>query len=411
MTPWESLGIALRALKANTLRSALTMLGIVIGVAAVITMVAVGAGAQQQIAEQIRSLGANLLLVVPGEEREGGARLASGSRHTLTEEDAAAIRAEINQVSAVSPVVSGVAQVVLGNRNWSTTLGGVAPDYLIAREWPLQAGRIFTTEESETGAKVALVGATVVKEVFAGIDPIGQVLRIDRVPFNVIGVLGEKGQSISGTDQDDVVLVPIRAAKGRILGGAHEADRRAVGYIVAKVTRPKSLNEAQQQIVHLLRQRHQVGSGERADFEVRNLTAITGAREEASRTLTFQLAAIASVSLIVGGISIMNIMLVSVTERTREIGLRLALGARRKDVRDQFLIEAVTLSVLGGLAGIALGVAAATLMARWGAWPMLVSPQAMLLAVGFAGAVGIFFGLYPALKASRLDPIEALRFE
>ena len=412
MNAWECMRSAIRALRANLLRSALTMLGIVIGVAAVIAMVAIGSGAQTQVDDQIRSLGANLLLVQPGSSRDGAVRLGAGSRHSLTEDDAAAIAAEVPGVLTAAPTVAGNAHLVHGNLNWSTLVGGITPDYLIARDWSVASGRSFTAQEVESAAKVVLLGASTAKELFPSEEPLGQGIRIANVPFTVIGVLGEKGQAAaSGRDQDDVALIPLSAAKLRVLGARSQVSRQSVDFIMVKATSTAAMAGVQQQIEQLLRQRHRLPPGADDDFQVREPAAAMEAQAAAARSLTLFLAAVASVSLVVGGISIMNIMLVSVTERTREIGLRQAVGARRRDIRHQFLIEAVMLCLLGGLTGIALGVAAAVAIAELVGWPIFISPVAVLVAFGFAGAVGVFFGFYPAHKASRLDPIEALRFE
>jgi putative ABC transport system permease protein len=403
---------AVRALRANLLRSALTILGIVIGVAAVIAMVAVGGGAQSRVADQIRSLGADLLLVQPGSESDGAVRLGAGSRDSLTEDDAAAIAAEVPGVLVAAPTVAGNAHLVHGNLNWSSLVGGVTPDYLVARDWKVETGRAFTSEEVETAAKVVLLGTTVAKELFADEPPLGELVRIANVPFTVIGVLGEKGQAAeSGRDQDDVALLPLTAAKLRVLGARSQVSRRAIDFIMVKASSTDAMASVQEQIGQLLRQRHRLAPGADDDFQVREPAAAMEAQAAAARSLTLFLAAVASVSLVVGGISIMNIMLVSVIERTREIGLRQAVGARRWDVRSQFLIEAVTLCLLGGVAGIALGIGAAVAIAELVGWPIFVSPLAVLVAFAFAGAVGVFFGFFPAHKASRLDPIEALRYE
>jgi putative ABC transport system permease protein len=412
MTAWECMRSALRALRANLLRSALTMLGIVIGVAAVIAMVAVGSGAQTQVADQIRSLGANLLLVQPGSSRQGAVRLGAGSRHSLTEDDAVAIATEVPGVLTAAPTVAGNAHLVHGNLNWSTLIGGVTPDYLVARDWSLAKGRSFTSEEIASAAKVVLLGATVVEQLFPDQEALGQTVRIANVPFTVIGVLGEKGQaSASGRDQDDVALVPLAAAQLRVLGARSQVSRQAVDFIMVKAISTEAMAPVQQQIEQLLRQRHGIPPDAEDDFQVREPAAAMEAQAAAARSVTLFLAAVASVSLVVGGISIMNIMLVSVTERTREIGLRQAVGARRRDIRNQFLIEAVMLCLLGGVAGIASGIGAAVAIAELVGWPIFVSPLSIVVAFGFAGAVGVFFGFYPALQASRLDPIEALRFE
>ncbi len=411
MTYLESIRIAIRALHTNGLRSLLTMLGIIIGVASVITMVAVGQGAHTRVAEQIRTLGANLLMVVPGAAREGGARLKLGSRHTLTEADAAAIRQEVPVVDVAAPTVRGAAQVVHGNRNWNTVVYGTEPDYFIAREWPVASGRRFTRRDMNASAKVAVLGASVAKALFGEADPLGRLIRIADVPITVVGVLSRKGASGSGRDQDDVIFVPISTAKLRLIGSAHEINREAVAYILIKVANARAVDMAAHQIASLLRERHRLPTDAEDDFQVRNPAAAMAAQHAAARTLTFLLTVVASVSLIVGGISIMNIMLVSVTERTREIGLRLAVGARRRDIRNQFLLEAITLCVLGGLLGILLGVGAAVALAEMADWPVFIGPEALLLAAGSAAAVGVFFGFYPALKASRLDPVVALRTE
>jgi putative ABC transport system permease protein len=403
---------AVRGLRANLLRSVLTMLGIVIGVAAVIAMVAVGSGAQTQVADQIRALGANLLLVQPGSESEGAVRLGAGSRHNLTEEDAAAIAAEVPGVVAAAPTVAGTAHLVHGNLNWSSLVGGVTPDYLVTRDWKVEQGRAFTSEEAETAAKVVLLGTTVAKELFPEEPPLGQLVRIANVPFTVIGVLGKKGQAAaSGRDQDDVALIPLDAAKLRVLGARSQVSRRAIDFIMVKATSTDAMALVEEQIQQLLRQRHRLAPDVADDFHVREPAAAMEAQAAAARSLTLFLAAVASVSLVVGGISIMNIMLVSVTERTREIGLRQALGACRWDIRNQFLIEAVMLCLLGGLTGIAVGIGVAIAIAELVGWTVFISPLAVLVAFAFAGAVGVFFGFYPAHKASRLDPIEALRFE
>lgn len=411
MSAWECTRSAVRALRANLLRSALTMLGIVVGVAAVIAMVAVGSGAQTQVAEQIRSLGSNLLLVQPGSTMQGETRLGAGSKHSLTEEDADAIASEVPGVLAAAPTVAGDAHLVHGTSNWSSLVGGVTPSYLIARDWNVEEGRTFTAEEVDTAAKVVLLGTTVAAKLFPDEAPLGQLVRIANVPFTVIGVLGEKGHaSASGRDQDDVALIPLAAAKLRVLGARSQVSRRAVDFIMVKATSLEAMRPLEEQITNLLRQRHRLPPGADDDFEVREPAAAMEAQAAAARWLTRFLAALASVSLVVGGIGIMNIMLVSVTERTREIGLRQAVGARRQDIRNQFLIEAVTLCLLGGLTGIALGIGVAVALAELASWPVFVSLWAILVAFGFAGAVGMFFGFYPAHRASRLDPIEALRF-
>lgn len=411
MTIFESIRVALRAIRANLLRSALTILGIVIGVAAVIAMIAVGSGANVQVTEQIRSLGANLLLVQPGSINQGAVRLGAGSRESLTEEDATSIADEVQGAVVAAPTVAGNAHVVRGNRNWSTLVGGITPSYLIARDWRVEKGRAFTFEDVDTAAKVVLLGTTVVRELFPNEEPIGQLVRIGNVPFTVVGVLHDKGQNAaSGRDQDDVVLLPLSAAKLRVMG-ASQVSRQAVHFILVKAVSEEAMPLVHEQIRQLLRQRHRLAAVAEDDFQLREPAAVMEAQAAATRSLTLLLAAVASVSLVVGGISIMNIMLVSVVERTREIGLRQAVGARRRDIRNQFLIEATLLCLFGGVFGLVVGIAVAIALAKLAGWPIFISPTAVLVALAFPGAVGVFFGIYPAHKASRLDPIEALRFE
>jgi putative ABC transport system permease protein len=402
--------VALRALAVNKLRSALTMLGIVIGVGAVIVMIAVGAGAQKRVEEQIRALGSNLLLVMSGARTQGGVRLALGSGQTLSEDDAIAINREIPEALA-APALRGGAQVIWGNANWSTQIYGTTPEYLEAREWPIAAGRGFEPSEVSGAGKVCLIGATVARQLFGSADPVDQVIRIKRVPFTVIGVLETKGQSLMGTDQDDVIIVPIATARGRVLGSATQAKQRAVSTIWVKAAEGYDTKVVEEQVRALLRQRHRLQPGTDDDFSLRNLQEVMSAQEASSRVLALLLAAVASVSLLVGGIGIMNIMLVSVTERTREIGLRMAVGARTRDILGQFLVEAVTLSLIGGLIGVALGVGTSLAIGSWLGWRVALSPDAIGLAVAFAFVIGVFFGFYPARKAARLNPVEALRFE
>ena len=411
MSMLESLRTALRALQVHALRSALTMCGIVIGVAAVITMVAIGGGANARIAAQIRSLGVNLLLVQPGSANQGAVRLGAGSRLSLTEDDAHAIASHVAGIQVAAPTVTGDAHLVHGNLNWSTLIGGVIPDYLIARDWTIARGRAFTLDEVEHAAKVTLLGATTAHKLFEDEEPLGQPVRIGAVPFTVVGVLAEKGQNGAGRDQDDVALIPLSTAKLRVLGGRSAANRQAIDFILVKVAKGDAMAAVEAEIRQLLRQRHHVLPDAEDDFQLSEPAAVMEAQAATNRSLGLLLASVAAVSLVVGGIGIMNIMLVAVTERTREIGIRLAVGARPRNVRNQFLIEAVTLSALGGLAGILLGTGAASLLGRLLGWAILISPAMLLLAFAFAAAVGVFFGFYPALKASRLDPVEALRFE
>ena len=405
-----SIRIALEALRLNVLRSTLTMLGIVIGVGSVITMIAVGSGAEAQVADQIRTLGSNLIIVVSGAITSGGVRLGLGSQLTLTEDDAAAIRRDVYGTRIAAPVVRGSAQVIYGNVNWSTVIIGATPDLLVAREWDVIEGRPFGRGEVDKAAKVALIGQTTARTLFGDIDPVGKMIRIKKVPFTIIGLLDRKGQSMQGQDQDDTVIMPLTTARNRVIG-ASEANRHSVGAVLVKMEDGVDLGAAQSQIRALLHQRHRIQPGQDDDFWLRNLSEVLAAQQASSRALTMLLAAIASVSLVVGGIGIMNIMLVSVTERTREIGLRMAIGARGKEILTQFLVEATTLSLVGGAAGIVLGAAASVAIGHWAGWQTQLRGEAIFLAVGFSAAVGIFFGFYPARKASLLLPIEALRYE
>ena len=410
MNVLASIRIALRALRTNKLRSALTMLGIIIGVAAVITMIAVGSGAQSRIEEQIKGLGTNLIMLLPGSTTSGGVRMGAGSRNTLTEEDAYAVQRDVSSVQAAAPTLRGTGQVVAGMTNWSTVLYGVTNEYFDARNWVIASGKAFDPADLTGSAKVALIGDTVARNLFGDSDPIGQVVRIRKVPFTVIGTLERKGQSLGGQDQDDVVLMPISTARNRILGRG-TGKLRTVGTVFIKVRDGENMTEAEAQIRELLRQRHRIQQDREDDFTLRNLSEVLSAREESSKIMGLLLAAVASVSLLVGGIGIMNIMLVSVTERTREIGLRMAVGARGHDILTQFLVEAITLALIGGLLGIALGIGGSLAIGEFAGWPIELGIQPVALAVGFAAAIGIFFGFYPARKASQLLPIEALRYE
>ena len=411
MSPLGSLQIAARALRVNKLRSSLTVLGIVVGVAAVVCMVSVGTGAQAEVSEKIRTLGANLLLVMPGARNSGGARLESGTQPTLTEQDAASIRSEVADVQVAAPLLSRSMPLVAGNRNWMTLVAGINTDYLVAREWQMASGRTFTSADMESGAKVAIVGAIIVEALFEGRTGIGETFRIGNVPFTVTGVLDKKGLGAAGRSQDDVVFIPLSTAKSRVVGAVRGTTREALDYISIKVSDATAMPTVTGEIEKLLRQRHRIRRDAPNDFRIENPADVLTARGAAVRILGILLIAVASVSLIVGGISIMNIMLVSVTERTREIGLRMAVGARRRDIQWQFLIEALTLALLGGFVGALLGATAAVAIAWEAGWPILISPWAIILACGFAGLVGISFGLYPAHRAARLDPIVALRFE
>ena len=410
MSVWQSVRIAGRALRVNKLRSALTMLGIIIGVAAVIAMVGVGAGAQARVAEQIQSLGSNLIIVLSGSVTSSGIRLGTGSQLTISEDDSTAIAREVPLVQASAPSVRGTAQVVYGNLNWATVIQGVTQDYFEAREWPVTDGRAINPEDVEGATKIALLGQTTALNLFGESEPLGQIIRIKKVPFTVVGVLSRKGQNSWGQDQDDVILIPISTAKKKVLG-VSQANPRAVGSISIKVRADEDMAEAENQIRALLRQRHRLQPFQDDDFWLRNLSEVLQTQEESSKVMTYLRAAIASVSLLVGGIGIMNIMLVSVTERTREIGLRMAVGARRRHILLQFLIEAITLSLIGGIIGIALGLGGSRAISYFAEWRTLVAPESIVIAFGFAAGIGIFFGFYPARKASRLDPIEALRYE
>ena len=410
MNVWQSARIAVRALRVNKLRSALTMLGIIIGVGAVIAMVAVGAGAQARVAEQIQSLGSNLIILTSGSVTSSGVRLGQGSQLTISEDDAAAIPREVPAVQVAAPSVKGAAQVVYGNLNWSTTVHGVTGDFLEARDWLLVAGRPIGPEDVDASTKVALLGQTTALNLFGDANPVGQIIRVRKVPFTVIGLLDQKGQTSHGSDQDDVILIPLSTAKKKVLG-ASQASPRAVNSISIKIRLGEDMAEAETQVRRLLRQRHRLEPAQDDDFRLRNLTEVLETQEQSAQVMTYLLAAIASVSLLVGGIGIMNIMLVSVTERTREIGLRMAVGARGRDILLQFLVEAITLSLIGGGVGVAVGLTGSHAISYLAEWRTLVAPEAIALAFGFAAAVGIFFGFYPARKAARLDPIEALGYE
>jgi len=402
--------IALRALKVNRTRSALTMLGIIIGVAAVIAMVGVGSGATARIQEQIQSIGSNLIIVLPGSVSSNGVRLGSGGVATLTEDDAKAIAVECPSVALTAPTVRGGVQVVYGNNNWATTVQGVTPDYLMLRDYTMLSGQFFTTQDVDAAAKTAVLGETVAQNLFGDSNPTGQVVIIKNVPFTVSGVLTPKGQSPTGQDQDDVILLPISTATQKVLG-ANKTNAKAVGSLMVQAMSPQLMDQAIQETEALLRERHRILPGLEDDFTIRNLTEVFAAQETSAQVMAILLGAIASVSLVVGGIGIMNIMLVSVTERTREIGLRLAVGAKRDDILSQFLVEAVTLSLLGGVIGIVVGVTASVLISYFARWSTDVSVLSILTSFLFSALVGVFFGYYPARKAAFLNPIEALRYE
>ncbi len=400
---------AWRALRRNLMRSILTMLGVVIGVAAVIAMVSVGQGADASVQAQIASLGQNMLMVVPGATTVGGVRSGWGGASTLTVADAKAIEKDCPSVAAVSYIKRDIAQVANGNLNWSTGIQGSPPSYPRVRDWPVVSGRFFTGAEEDSAAKVAVLGATPADKLFApGEDPLDATIRIKNVPFRVIGVLGRKGQTSWGQDQDDVVIVPFNTAERRLLGTAFLGT---VNMIFASAASSGEASAAEQEIKHLLVDRHRIAPGAEEDFTVRNMAELFAASVMASQVMTRLLASIASISLLVGGIGIMNILLVSVTERTREIGIRLAVGAKARHILLQFLVEALVLSTAGGVLGTLLGVGTAVLIGRFAEWPILLSPTAVAVALVFSGAVGLIFGAYPARRAARLDPIIALRHE
>jgi putative ABC transport system permease protein len=397
--------IAFRALRRNKLRSVLTALGIIIGVGAVIAMVSIGNGAKAQVEQQIASLGENVILIFSGSVTSSGIRTGWGSAGTLKIEDAEAIRREVAGVISVSEEVISTSQVSAGNQNWFTRIYGESPEYFEIRKWPLSDGASFTPQDVRSANKVCVIGRTTASQIFGSESPIGQVLRIKGVPFLITGVLTPKGLSPQGTDQDDIVIMPYTSAMKRVIGGS------TLRGINVQVASPNDLAPAQQQITELLRQRHNISAGRDDDFTVRNQQEIAETATATSRVMAVLLGAIASVSLVVGGIGIMNIMLVSVTERTREIGVRIAVGAHGRDILTQFLIEAVTLSVIGGVIGIMLGLGASRMLSVIAHWPTLISIPSIIAAFFVSAAVGIFFGFYPAREAAQLDPIEALRYE
>ena len=402
--------IALRALRVNKLRSTLTMLGIIIGVGAVIAMVAIGSGAQARVAEQLQALGANMIFVFPGSTTSGGLRAGAGSSISLTEEDAWTIQRDVQGVVVAAPTMRGSGQLVWGNLNWSTMIVGVTPEYFDARDWPTTSGRVFTQEDVDGAAKVAILGQTVAQSLFGDTDPIGQTVRVKKLLCTVIGVLDSKGQNTFGQDQDDVIVIPLTTAKRKVLG-VSLANARTVNGISIKVGDNEDLKEVQQHIRDLVRQRHRLQPGQDDDFGIRSAAEMVQTKDEQAQLMTKLLMSIASVSLLVGGIGIMNIMLVSVTERTREIGLRMAVGARGRDILTQFLVEALTVALIGGSVGVVAGLGASFALAYFGEWRTVVSPPAILLAFTFSGLIGIFFGFYPARKAAGLNPIDALRYE
>ena len=397
--------VALVALRRNPMRTILTMLGVIIGVGCVVAMVAIGQGASAAIQSQIGALGTNFLLIHSGSHSRGGVHGGAGSVQNLTADDAATIARECPSVAVADPGVRTGTQVVYGDQNWATSVQGTGPNYPTIRAWAVAKGSFFTEEDVKAATKVAVLGQTVVDNLFGDANPVGQIIRMKGVPFRVLGVLDKKGGSAMGQDQDDLVCVPYTTAQKRLMGVTY------IGNIIVSAVSPQAIGWATDEIRALLRQRHRLGRDQDDDFEVRSQQDIANTATQMSGVLTVLLGAIASVSLLVGGIGIMNIMLVSVTERTREIGVRRAMGARRSDIRTQFLIESSLISGLGGAVGIAVGIFVARFIARFGGWPTLVQPQVVVVAFLFAGAIGVFFGLYPAAKAARLDPIDALRYE
>jgi len=397
--------IALRALARNKLRAFLTMLGIIIGVGAVIAMVAIGEGAKSTIRSQISALGTNVLIILPGSNVQGGVRAGSGNVNTLVDSDARAMTRELRSVAYASPVLRRPEQLVAGNLNWGSLAQGVAPEFEQIRDWQIESGRFLHEGDMDSAAKVAVIGQTVARQLFGNDDPIDSVIRIRNIPFRVVGLLVGKGQTGQGQDQDDTVMIPYTTMQKRLMRITYLQS------IVVRAVSAEKVAEAQEQITLLLRQRHRIAEGREDDFTVRNLSDIAEAAQSTARVMAILLGSVAGISLLVGGIGIMNIMLVSVTERTREIGIRMAVGARSKDIMLQFLVEAVVMAATGGIIGILLGIGSSELLKTWAQWPTLIDPAVVAIAFLFSGAVGVFFGFYPAKKAAGLDPIDALRYE
>ncbi len=404
----QTLKIALLALRTNKMRSFLTMLGIIIGIAAVIAMMAVGTGASYVISQQIASIGSNIILVLPGSTTSGGLRTGTGGAQTLSSDDAKAVMAECPSVAYAAGTVRTSGQIVSGNMNWSSVVMGATPELFDIREWPVVAGRSISQQDVDGAIKVCLLGQTVAENLFGAADPIGNIIRIKKIPFTVIGVLDRKGQSPQGQDQDDSVFVPLRTAQRNLVRSQRTG---IVSSIIVKAKNEELINKAEKEIQALLNQRHRITNSKESDFSTRNLSEILAVAEQSSKAMSLLLGAVASISLIVGGIGIMNIMLVSVTERTREIGIRMAIGAKKNDILLQFMTEAVLLTMLGGVIGIALGAGGATVVSRLLGWPTMISIQSITIAFVFSAVVGIFFGFYPAKKAAGLNPIDALRYE
>jgi putative ABC transport system permease protein len=402
---FDVLEVALVSLSRNKMRSFLTMLGIIIGVGAVIAMMAVGTGAQQTIKDQIASLGTNVILIFPGSTNQSGVRTGMGSATSLTDQDVEAIHTQCPSVALVTPSLRTGTQVIYQELNWRTSIMGVNPEYFEIRSWPVSSGQYFTDADVRSATKVCVVGQTIVDNLFKGNDPVGQVIRIRKMPFKVVGVLAPKGQSAQGSDQDDVIIAPSSTVQKKLMG------QFFFGSIMASAISERQMDDAIRQITEVLRVQHKLQPWDENDFTVRSQTEIANAAQSTSQVLTILLASIASISLIVGGIGIMNIMLVSVTERTKEIGLRMSIGATGANILLQFLIEAVVLSLLGGFLGVLLGTMSSDLISRFAGWTTLVSIESIVLAFVFSAAVGIFFGFYPARKAAQLNPIEALRYE